>query len=97
MGDSFNYVRFIGYVFDKDGIDMEKLKKIMTIKNIDRGRIDQYLKYYPKVFSKKLQTLNIKCDIALPCATENELDKNNAKELVKNGCFCIGEEYALYS
>ena len=81
-----------GYVFDKDGIDLEKLKKIMTIKNIDRGRIDQYLKYYPKsIFKKNFQTLNIKCDIALPCATENELDKNNAKELVKNGCFCIGE------
>jgi len=81
-----------GYIFDKDGIDLEKLKKIMTIKNIERGRIDQYLKYYPKsIFKKNSKPWNIKCDIALPCATENELDKNNAKELVKNGCFCIGE------
>tara|TARA_B100000900_G_C20575992_1_gene715342 strand:+ start:824 stop:2164 length:1341 start_codon:yes stop_codon:yes gene_type:complete len=81
-----------GYVFDKDGIDLEKLKKIMTIKNIDRARIDQYLKYYPKsIFKKNSKPWNIKCDIALPCATENELDKNNAEELVKNGCFCVGE------
>ena len=81
-----------GYVFDKDGIDLEKLKKIMTIKNIDRGRINQYLKYYPKsIFKKNSKPWNIQCDIALPCATENELDINNAKELVKNGCFCIGE------
>ena len=81
-----------GYVFDKEGIDLEKLKKIMTIKNIDRGRIDQYLKYYPKsIFKKNSKPWNIKCDIALPCATENEIDKNNAKELVKNGCFCVGE------
>ena len=81
-----------GYIFDKDGIDLEKLKKIMTIKNIDRGRIGQYLKYYPKsIFKKNSKPWNIKCDIALPCATENELDKNNAKELLKNGCFCIGE------
>ena len=81
-----------GFIFDKDGIDLEKLKKIMTIKNIDRGRIDQYLKYYPKsIFKKNSKPWSTKCDIALPCATENELDKSNAKELIKNGCFCIGE------
>ena len=81
-----------GYIYEKEGFSREKLSHIMEIKNIKRGRIQEYQKKYPKAIFKANKTpWEIACDIALPCATQNELTGNDAKLLVKNGCFCVGE------
>ena len=81
-----------GFIYDSSGIDEEKLKFIMYLKNIHRGRISEYVKKYPKAVFKKGKTpWSVKCDIALPCATQNELDGNDAKILVSNGCKCVSE------
>ena len=81
-----------GYVYDKDGINEEKLNYIMHIKNNRRGRISDYIKKYPKAEFKKNKTpWEVKCEIALPSATQNELNGDDAKLLVKNGCICVAE------
>ncbi len=81
-----------GYIYEKEGFSKEQLSHIMEIKNIKRGRIQEYQKKYPKAIFKANKTpWEIACDIALPCATQNELTGNDAKLLVKNGCFCVGE------
>ena len=81
-----------GYVYDKDGINEEKLNYIMDIKNNKRGRIYDYIKKYPKAEFKKNKTpWEVKCEIALPSATQNELNGDDAKLLVKNGCICVAE------
>ena len=81
-----------GYIYDKDGIDIEKLQFIMELKNIKRERISAYLKKYSKAeFHAKKSPWAVKCDIAIPCATQNELDITAAKTLIKNGCKTIGE------
>ncbi|RZP08908.1 MAG: NADP-specific glutamate dehydrogenase [Flavobacteriales bacterium] len=81
-----------GTIYDSDGIDTEKLNFIMDLKNIKRGRINDYIKKYPNaVFFKNKTPWEIKCDIALPCATQNELNEDDAKNLVKNGCICVSE------
>jgi len=81
-----------GYIYDKDGIDAEKLAYVMELKNVKRGRIYEYVDKYPSAkFFKGERPWNVKCDIALPCATQNELDGNEAKTLVKNGCICVSE------
>ena len=81
-----------GTIYDKDGIDIKKLKFIMNLKNIKRGRINDYVNHYPDaVFLKNKNPWGIPCDIALPCATQNELDENDAKNLIKNGCICVSE------
>ncbi len=81
-----------GFIYDSSGIDEEKLKFIMYLKNIQRGRISEYVKKYPKAVFKKGKTpWSVKCDIALPCATQNELDGKDAKILVSNGCMCVSE------
>ncbi|GAB4154535.1 MAG: NADP-specific glutamate dehydrogenase [Winogradskyella sp.] len=81
-----------GYIFDEEGIDNEKLKFVMDLKNNKRGRISEYLDKYPnaKYFSGE-RPWSVKCDIALPCATQNELNGEEAKTLVKNGCICVSE------
>jgi glutamate dehydrogenase (NADP+) len=79
-----------GYIYDKDGIDSEKLKFIMNLKNVKRGRIKEYADHYGCEFSQG-RPWGIKCDIALPCATQNELDKDEAENLVANGCMCVSE------
>ena len=81
-----------GFIYDKDGIDSEKLKYIMELKNEKRVRISEYIKKYSKaeLYSKK-SPWNIKCDIAIPCATQNELGKEDAMSLIKNGCNAVGE------
>jgi glutamate dehydrogenase (NADP+) len=64
----------------------------MNLKNIKRGRISEYIKKYPKAkFLKNKTPWNIPCDIALPCATQNELNENDAKSLINNGCICVSE------
>ena len=81
-----------GYIFDAQGIDRRKLDFIMNLKNIKRGRINEYVKKYPKSkFYKAATPWSVPCDIALPCATQNELNLKDAKTLVKNGCICVSE------
>ena len=81
-----------GYIFDADGIDAEKLAFVMDLKNVKRGRISEYVKQYPSAKFVKGQTpWNEKCDIAMPCATQNELNGDDAKALLSNGCFVVSE------
>ena len=81
-----------GYIYDKDGIDTEKLKFVMDLKNNRRGRIKEYLDTYPNAeYFEGERPWSVKCDIALPCATQNELDGDEAKQLIKNGCTCVAE------
>ena len=81
-----------GFIYDKDGIDKEKLQYIMELKNIKRDRISSYIDKYSKAeFHSKKNPWAVKCDIAIPCATQNELDISDAKTLIKNGCKTIGE------
>ncbi len=81
-----------GYIFDKDGIDAEKLAFIMELKNVKRGRIEEYAKKYKTAkFVKGKTPWDVKADIALPCATQNELHEKDAKTLLKNGCICVAE------
>ena len=79
-----------GYIYDPEGIDSDKLKFIMELKNIKRGRIKEYAKKYGCAFEEG-RPWNIKCDIALPCATQNELNEKEANQLIKNGCICVAE------
>ncbi|MBN4070531.1 NADP-specific glutamate dehydrogenase, partial [Olleya sp. AH-315-F22] len=81
-----------GYIHDEEGIDADKLAFIMNLKNVKRGRINQYVETYPnaKFFSGKTPW-SVKCDVALPCATQNELNGDQAKTLLSNGCKVISE------
>ena len=79
-----------GFIYDKNGVSSEKLKFVLHLKNVKRGRIKEYAdKFNCQYFEGK--PWNISCDIALPCATQNELDSQDAKNLITNGCFCISE------
>ncbi|MEO8085310.1 MAG: NADP-specific glutamate dehydrogenase [Bacteroidota bacterium] len=80
-----------GYIYDKDGIDKEKLQYIMELKNEKRGRIKEYADKYKCEFVKGKTPWGVKCDVALPCATQNELNVDDAKVLVKNGCIAVAE------
>ena len=81
-----------GYIYDAEGIDEEKLAYVMEIKNVNYGRISDYLKKYPNAkFVEGKRPWEVKCDIALPCATQNELNGDDAKTLVANGCICVAE------
>tara|TARA_R110000868_G_scaffold185488_1_gene427452 strand:+ start:4377 stop:5720 length:1344 start_codon:yes stop_codon:yes gene_type:complete len=81
-----------GYIYDSEGIDAKKLAYVMDLKNVKRGRISEYLETYPKAkFVKGKTPWEVKCDIALPCATQNELHTEDAKMLLKNGCICVSE------
>ena len=79
-----------GYIYDPEGIDKKKLSFVMDLKNVKRGRIKEYADKYGCEF-KEGRPWGIKCDIALPCATQNELDDKDAKILVDNGCLCVSE------
>ncbi|MEQ6124470.1 NADP-specific glutamate dehydrogenase [Pseudotenacibaculum sp. MALMAid0570] len=81
-----------GHIYDEEGINTEKLEFIMDLKNVRRGRIHEYVEKYPNAkFVKGEKPWNVKCDIALPCATQNELDGEAAKALIANGCKCVSE------
>ena len=81
-----------GYIYDAKGIDAEKLAFVMHLKNVKRGRIKEYCdKYGEAKFIAGKRPWEVKCDIALPSATQNEIDGNDAKALVKNGCICVSE------
>ena len=81
-----------GYILDEEGIDTEKLEHVMYIKNKKRGRISEYLNKYPGAkYVEGGRPWSVKCDIALPCATQNELNGQEAKTLIENGCMCVSE------
>ena len=81
-----------GYIVDEDGIDSEKLTFLMNLKNIRRERISAYVDTYPTAkYVAGQRPWSVKCDIALPCATQNELNGEEAKTLVSNGCTCVSE------
>ncbi|MDA3880987.1 MAG: NADP-specific glutamate dehydrogenase [Prolixibacteraceae bacterium] len=80
-----------GYIYDKDGIDSEKLAFVMELKNIRRGRIKEYAEKYNAEYVEGKTPWGAKCDVALPCATQNELNEDDAKTLVTNGCFVVSE------
>ena len=81
-----------GYIYDADGIDAEKLAYIMEIKNVNYGRISDYVAKYPNAkFVAGKRPWEVKGDIALPCATQNELNGEEANTLVNNGCICVAE------
>ncbi len=80
-----------GYIYDKDGITKEKLEFLMELKNVKRGRIKEYADKYKCDFVAGRKPWEVKCDIALPCATQNELDVDAAKQLVANGVLAVAE------
>ena len=81
-----------GYIYDKEGIDAGKLEYVMNLKNEKRGRISEYVEEYPNAEYHEGKTpWDVKCDIAMPCATQNELEERDAKALVANGCICVAE------
>jgi len=81
-----------GTIHDADGIDAEKLAFVLELKNVRRGRIQEYIKKYPKAqFLAGQKPWNIPAQCAFPSATQNEINGDDAKALVKNGCFVVGE------
>lgn len=80
-----------GYIYDPNGIDAEKLAYVMELKNEKRGRISEYAKKYNCEYVEGKTPWGVKCDIALPSATQNELNGDDARTLVANGCFCVSE------
>ncbi len=81
-----------GYIIDMDGIKGEKWDFIMDLKNVRRGRIKDYADKYPGAeYHEGVGVWNVPCQIALPCATQNELNGVDAETLVKNGCYCVSE------
>ena len=81
-----------GFIYDADGITIEKLAFVMELKNVMRGRIAEYVDEYPDAkYYENERPWGVKCDIALPCATQNELNGEDAKKLVSNGCICVAE------
>ena len=81
-----------GYIFDADGIDADKLAFIMDLKNNKRGRISEYVKVYPNaIFNEGKRPWGEIVDVALPCATQNELNADEAKNLLANGVICVAE------
>jgi len=80
-----------GYIHDPNGIDAEKLAFVMELKNIKRGRIKEYAEKYGVDYFEGQRPWGVKCDVAMPCATQNEINEDEAKTLVKNGCFVVSE------
>ena len=81
-----------GSIYDPAGLDEEKLAYVLELKNIKRGRIKEYAEHFPGVtYMEGRRPWSIPCDIALPCATQNEIEKEDAEALVKGGCYCVVE------
>lgn len=80
-----------GFIYDPAGIDAGKLEYIMELKNVKRGRIKEYAEKYGCEYHAGKKPWGIACDIAFPNATQNELDENDARSLVSNGCICVAE------
>jgi len=80
-----------GYIYDPNGIDAEKLAYVIELKNIKRGRIKEYAEKYGVEYFEGKRPWEVKCDVAIPSATQNEIDREDAKTLVRNGCVCVTE------
>ena len=81
-----------GFIYDEKGLDEEKLNFVFELKNIRRGRIKEYLSRYPEAkYFPGAKPWEIPCDIALPCATQNEIQASDAESLVASGCYCVVE------
>ena len=80
-----------GYIYDPEGIDKEKLDYVMHLKNVKRGRIKEYAEKYGCEYHEGLRPWGVKCDVAMPNATQNEINEDEAKILIENGCYCISE------
>lgn len=81
-----------GYIYDAEGINEEKLAFVMELKNEKYGRISEYVNQYPNAkYVDGGKPWEVKCDIALPCATQNELNGEEAKQLLAGGCVCVAE------
>lgn len=80
-----------GFIYDPDGIDTEKLNYVLDLKNVKRGRIKEYAEKYGCEYHEGERPWIVKCDVALPCATQNEVNKEEAETLIKNGCFVVAE------
>jgi glutamate dehydrogenase (NADP+) len=80
-----------GTIYDPNGIDNKKLDFILELKNVKRGRIKEYADKYKVEYWEGERPWKAKCDVALPCATQNEINDKDAQMLVKNGCFCVSE------
>jgi len=81
-----------GYIHDREGIDEKKLAFVKELKNVKRGRIKEYAKEFGcEYFEAGRWPWEVKCDIAFPSATQNEVHESDAKKLVKNGCICVAE------
>ncbi len=80
-----------GYIYDPAGIDNDKLAYVMDLKNVKRGRISEYAEKYGVEYFEGKRPWEVKCDVAMPNATQNEISEDEAKMLVKNGCYCISE------
>jgi glutamate dehydrogenase (NADP+) len=80
-----------GYIYDKGGIDRKELNCILDLKNVRRGRIKECTKEFKCEYFENQKPWGVKCDIAFPGATQNEIDEKDAQALVKNGCIAVGE------
>jgi glutamate dehydrogenase/leucine dehydrogenase len=80
-----------GFVYDREGIDAEKLAFVKDLKNVRRGRIEDYAKKFKAEFFKDKRPWDVVCQVALPCATQNEVSGSEAERLTENGCMCVGE------
>ena len=80
-----------GFVYDPSGVDAERLAYLKGLKNVRRGRISEYAKKFKCRYVEGQRPWGVKCDIALPCATQNEIDGDDARRLVRNGCRCVAE------
>jgi glutamate dehydrogenase/leucine dehydrogenase len=80
-----------GFIYDPNGIDAEKLAYIMELKNVKRGRIKEYAEKYGVEYHAGERPWGIKCDVAMPCATQNEVNEEEAKALIANGCYVVSE------
>ena len=80
-----------GTIYDSNGLNKEKLDYIKDLKNNKRGRIQEYAKEFKTEYLEEKRPWGHPCDVALPCATQNEINLNDAKSLIKNNCMCVAE------
>jgi len=80
-----------GFAYDVHGLDAEKLAFVKELKNVRRGRIREFARQFHWQYFDKQRPWGVKCDVALPCATQNEISAREADKLVRNGCICVGE------
>ncbi|MEI7811881.1 MAG: NADP-specific glutamate dehydrogenase [Ignavibacteria bacterium] len=80
-----------GFIYDKEGVSGEKIEYMLRLRAGNKDAVEDYAKEFGAEFFAGKRPWGVKCDVAMPCATQNELDVNDAKELVKNGCICVCE------